>query len=196
MFYSTWLRLISKSRTYTKDYVSKSLGYEYLLGFLVSNQVDYFSTMAEVFTTTGISVQRLAAFVADVKLVINWIDHFMKIFKNISEKRRHKQNPGLASTEAEWRLYLVEWNTKILGPDAKPMVHLFRKMQLIKATFKFLYKVLSSGEKEISELTKQLNSNLYQRRKELTIFPEIIKRSYMLVSNIRQESVAVAGEDP
>ena len=193
--YSSWLRLISKSRAYTKDYASKSLGHEHLLSFLVANQVEYFSTMAEVFTTTGISVQRLAAFVADVKLMINWIAHFMKIFANIEEKKLRNHSRG-DNPEGEWRLYTVKWNRKALGVDAKPMVFMYRKMLLIKATFSYLYKVLSSGEKEILEITKQLNSNLYQRRKELTIFPEIIKRSYQLLSNIRQEAVAAVGEDP
>lgn len=193
--YSSWLRLISKSRAYTKDYASKSLGHELLLSFLVSNQVEYFATLADVFTTTGISVQRLAAFVGDVKLVINWISHFMKIFANI-EQSKSPSHPRSEHAEGEWTVYTIRWNRKALGVDGKPMVFMYRKMLLVKATFAYLYKVLSSGEKEIQEITKQLNSNLYQRRKELTIFPEIIKRSYQLLSNIRQEAVAAVGEDP
>lgn len=172
-----WLSLSALIRDLVRDYLIRNIDPCLALLSCCYLYVDFFFEVYSIFSTTPVSVQRSELFVNDLKLCIGLLESVYFLFSNITA------TPQADGSTA----YKVAWPQNGFV-DAIEFVVLAKKLQLIKAHLKVLYKVLSLNNNNIDDLLKELQVGLYKNRKLLGSFPEIYRKAFDMLDFLAKEN--------
>ena len=175
--HASWLMLFSKMRGLSNDYLIR--GVDPCLGLVPCCYLiaDYFFEVYSIFASTPVSVQRTELFVNDLKLCICFLESVYFLFSNTPSTQ---QPDGRVA-------FKVLWPHRGMV-DAIDFIVLSKKVQLIKAHLKVMYKILTLNNSNIDDYLKELQGGLYKNRKLLASFPEIYRKAFEMLDFLAKEN--------
>lgn len=175
--HAAWLMLSSKLRHLVHEYLIRGVDQCLALVPICYLFADFFFEVYSLFSTTPVSVQRSELFINDIKLSIGLLESVNFLFTNMT-----------STPEADGRTsFRLIWPRKGFV-DPIEFVILSKKVQLVKAHLKVLYKTLSLNGNTIDDQLKELQGGLYKNRKLLTMFPEIYRKAFEMIDFLAKEN--------
>lgn len=175
--HASWLMLSSKLRQLVRDYLIRGVDQCLTLVPICYLLSDFFFEVYSLFSTTPVSVQRSELFINDIKLAIGLLESVNFLFTNMT-----------SAPEADGRTsFTLIWPIKGFV-DPIEFVILSKKVQLVKAHLKVLYKTLSLNGNNIDDQLKELQGGLYKNRKLLGMFPEIYRKAFEMIDFLAKEN--------
>lgn len=175
--HAAWLMLAAKLRQLVQSYLIRGIDQSLTLVPLCYLLVDFFFEVYSLFATTPVSVQRSELFVGDLKLSIGLLESVYFLFTNLTSTI---QPDGRTA-------FKLFWPKKGFVDPIEFMI-LSKKIQLVKAHMKVLYKILSLNANNIEEQLKELQGGLYKNRKIMAMFPEIYRKAFEMIDNLAKEN--------